>query len=293
LTRMNTKDRPLDDSRSFLEIQVPDVRDFGLSPRKLALKLSPAEHFSAVAACSLRLGGFSSRPFDSLNFSASEGDSQENVSRNLEILCADLDVPTSSVVTMNQVHGDNVGIIDSMPQSEPVADAMITSLAGVFLGVRTADCAAILILDPINRVSAAIHAGWKGAVLKIAATVIDTMKRSFCSDPAKILAAIGPCVGSCCYEVDEKVLTPFKTSFSNADRFIHRMPQRNGKKSQSYGLDILSANRSVLMEEGVRPEGIFQVGLCTSCNESLFFSHRRDRGKSGRHLALVGFRADG
>ncbi len=290
---MNTKDKLLDNSRPSPEFPAPDIIGFGLSPRKLALKLSAADSFSALAAFSLRRHGFSPRPFDSLNFSASEGDSQENVTRNLESFSADLDVPTPSVVTMNQVHGDHVEIIDSIPNSEPVADALITSLQGVFLGARTADCAAILILDPVNRVSAAIHAGWRGTVLNIAATVINTMKKSYNSDPAWIVAALGPSVGPCCYEVDEKVLTPFRRSFSNADRFICKMPQKNGNKSQSHGLDILGANRFALMEEGVAPESIFPVGLCTSCNESLFFSHRRDRGKSGRHLALVGFKTDG
>ena len=244
---------------------------------------------ASVMAFSTRKGGISKPPLNSLNFSTGQGDSPENVRTNYRILARELSINPRCIATCRQVHGDNVELLDSVPVSLPTADALITSSDEIFLGVKTADCLPILILDPKRGIAAAVHAGWRGTVLRIARKVVRLMKATFGCKPSDIVAALGPAIGTCCYEVDDAVLVPFRSQMPDPERFI-TIHNHSGEK-ESLRLNLALTNYCELTAEGVAKENIRAVELCTRCNPELFFSHRRDGAASGRHIALVGFRA--
>ena len=278
----------------------------------------------AVMAFSVRAGGRSPRPFDSLNFSSSEGDAPANVRRNLTVFSQAVRIDPGRIVFAHQSHQDKIQFVTSARSVAQEADAMIAAEPGVMLAIRTADCLPILLLDPVRTVVAVVHAGWKGTVLRITRKVLRRLKSEFGSDPADLLVALGPVIGPCCYGVDDTVVVPFRRSFPCPERFVkcsgrvapdegasieNHPPgagcQRDrggeiedqpcgsaafGGARSDYRLDIPGANRYELMAEGVAERNIHDVGLCTACNPELFFSHRRDRGLTGRHIAVAGFR---
>jgi copper oxidase (laccase) domain-containing protein len=154
------------------EIRRPGPRDdypiSSVNPEEsLALVSDSAQALDGIMAYSTRLGGHSPRPFDSLNFSVREGDSEKNVRLNLEVFGSELGILPESMIFCRQVHSDKTAIVDHRPSERPVADAVICSTPGLFPVIMTADCLPILILDPVSKVAAGIHAGWKGTVLRI------------------------------------------------------------------------------------------------------------------------------
>lgn len=291
---------------------------FGAQPpdRGRPLIVPEVGEFEGIMAFSTRRGGCSPAPFDSLNFSARDGDGRENVGRNLALLGERLGIDPSEISFCKQVHEDAVEVVESVPHEPPMADAMITAVPGVFPAVKTADCLPILLLDPVNRVTAAVHAGWKGTLLRITRKVLGIMKGEFHTDPSELTAALGPAIGPCCYEVDEKVLAPFRERFPSAESFIFSLTHLNqmdrspsgrvqlpGSPAgaaapieptrpprESFRIDLVEANRLELLAEGIPERNIRAVNLCTACYPDLFFSHRRDNGLTGRHVALAGFR---
>jgi len=258
----------------------------------MLLSVSRAEQYGGLMAFSLRTGGLSPHPFNSLNFSASQGDSIENVRNNFVILGENLGINPERIATCKQVHGDRIKILDSIDAPPPVADALISVRPDIFPAVKTADCVPILLLDPPNQISAAIHAGWRSTVLHITRKVLQVLMTEFGTNPKDVLAALGPGIGPCCYEVDEVVIDPIRKHFSNADEYIFIQESGRGKSTavKFYWLDLAGINYSELISSGVPPENIINTGLCTCCNPNLFFSYRRDGAKSGRHIAIAGFR---
>jgi polyphenol oxidase len=280
-----------------------------------------AGRVNGIMVFSLRKGGISPPPFDSLNFSVGEGDSRENIEANRSLLLNDLKIRSNMVVFAHQVHGDNVEVIESAGVAAPVADAMITSVPGVLLGIKTADCLPVLLLDPVRGAAAAIHAGRKGSLSGITGKTLGLMEKEFGTKSADVMAGLGPCIGPCCYEVGDRVTEASDGHASAPDRFVftkadmeHAKTDRNAfhafrqiieiplsgrvgarplkgtrPDSESRRLDILSLNVEQLMSQGVPNGNIHIVGLCTACYPDLFFSHRRDSGRTGRHAALVGF----
>ncbi|MBM3302411.1 MAG: peptidoglycan editing factor PgeF, partial [Deltaproteobacteria bacterium] len=184
-------------------------------------------------------------------------------------------------------------IIDSLPESPVRADALIATVPGIFPAVKTADCLPILILDPTRKISAAVHAGWRGTVLRITQKVLQILVTELHMDPADLKVALGPAIGPCCYEVDDAVLIPFRKAIPEADRFIQVVSSTEGSalnRIESRRLDLVAANRSELTGFGVPKENIVSIEICTSCHPDLFFSYRRDGSPSGRHLAVTGFK---
>jgi YfiH family protein len=160
--------------------------------------------------------------------------------------------------------------------------------------VKTADCLPILILDPVRKISAAVHAGWRGTILRITRKTLQILISEFGSNPGDLHVALGPAIGSCCYEVDDRVLIPFRKAIPEADRFIRVVFKKHGsgrRQTASPRLDLVGANRSELTSLGVPDENITSIDLCTSCHSELFFSYRRDGRPSGRHLAVTGFKS--
>lgn len=287
-------------------IHVETPRWFSESGDGRFLFVPEAERIDGIMAFSLRQGGHSSAPFDSFNFSVKEGDSEGNVAANLSRLLHDVEIEPERLVFADQVHGDHVEVIESAGGPIPTADAMITGKTGLFLGVKTADCLPVLLLDPVRRVAAAIHAGRKGSLSGIASKTLRLMKTEFGTMASDVIAGPGPCIGPCCYEVGDDIasafcghgsaecqaLTAFRETVEVPAVGIIRARPVNGTRSgsRSSRLDILSVNVEQLVSDGVRKSNLHVMGLCTACYADLFFSHRRDGGRTGRHASVVGFK---
>ena len=241
-------------------------------------------------AVTTRQGGRSLPPFDSLNLGLHVGDDPERVIGNYELLSTALAFRLDTLVACKQVHGDRVIEVRegderwlSFLQCREEGDALVTSVPGLVLMVRIADCLPVMFFDPLRKVAGIAHAGWRGTVKKIAAKTVEVIMSRYNSDPARILIGIGPGIGPCCYEVDEKVTSLFTKGFSSGEQLI---TERNGKQY----LNLWEANRKQLLEAGVHAENIEVAGLCTSCQNQLLFSHRKDKGKTGRFGALIGIK---
>jgi YfiH family protein len=222
---------------------------------------------------SLRTGGVSLSPFESLNLGFSVGDQPQAVEENLRRLREAANI-SGPITTTSQVHGDRVvdqDLREVLPSTEPQAagaDALVSETAAV--GVRAADCVPILLCA--GRKVAAVHSGWRGSRLKIVRRAVQALK----VEPQQVLAAIGPCIGRCCYEVSPELALRFR------DQFGAEAVQALAEK---HHLDLRYCVEATLREAGVTR--IEQVPGCTSCDTASFFSHRRDKGRTGRHLAFI------
>lgn len=188
------------------------------------------------------------------------------------------------LLTLRQVHGAEVLIWKGSDNPEVfshplIYDAAITDREGIALGIWTADCIPILMLDGSKGVVAAVHAGWRGLWRGIVQRVISKMKEAFGSSTQDILVGIGPGISPCCYEVGKDVLDLFRSSQDDCHLFIQ---ERGGR---SY-LDLCCASRLQLVQMGVPPENIDNIPLCTACRQDLFYSYRRDKG-GGKQLSFI------
>jgi YfiH family protein len=187
------------------------------------------------------------------------------------------------VVTVNQVHGDTVVIVDNgnfRTMRSVQADAMITNTPGIAVGVETADCVPILLYAPGVPAVGAVHAGWRSTVQKIVQKAVTRMRDEFRADPADMVAAIGPAIGPECYEVDEPVMGPVREAFSFWKDVA--APRGNGR----WSLDLAKANKLELMQAGLLEKNIYSLGMCTSCRRDLFYSFRAE-GRTGRMLSVI------
>lgn len=237
-----------------------------------------------------RVGGVSTGFYQSLNTSFNVGDDELNVRANREYACRALGIDPLRLVAGRQVHGAGIRVVEegdtgkgalSYEDSLPDTDALITGLRGVPLSSYYADCVPIFLLDPVRKVAALAHAGWKGTVLKIGLKVVERMAQSFGTDPLDCLAGIGPSIGPCCYEVDEPVMSRFQEVFNDCRQVAETVAE--GK----WNLNLWEANRLTLLEAGLKPVNIVTARLCSSCHSDLFFSHRAQKGRTGRMASLI------
>ncbi|MFZ3063986.1 MAG: peptidoglycan editing factor PgeF [Nitrospirota bacterium] len=199
-----------------------------------------------------------------------------------EIAAKILNLEKGQVATINQTHSDAVFVHNADNRvTDEGADAHITDRQGVALGIVTADCVPVLLIDRKKRIVAAVHAGWRGTAKKILQKTVKKMSDSFGSKPEDMIAGIGPSIGKCCYEVDEKVIEPMKKEFDYLNRFSIQ------KKEKKWHLDLQMINREQLIETGLMQDNINIVSLCTSCHSDLFYSYRRDGAGTGRMMAVV------
>jgi YfiH family protein len=238
-----------------------------------------------------------------LNLSFTDWDSRENVLENRRRFLSALGATDLQLLTLKQIHSDLVHLFDAPPGEPCRGDASATNRPGLLLGVQTADCVPILLVDPKRRAVAAIHAGWRGTLARIAVKAIGQMQMHFASKPADLLAAIGPSIGGCCYEVGTEVATQFHSQFAEApdwfDEFrtgdepnpvqwLNMMPPGHQPPPKNVHLDLKKANRAQLLAAGIRPQNIFVSDLCTACHPDLLFSYRKQGPQSGRLLSVVG-----
>ena len=189
---------------------------------------------------------------------------------------------------------------------------MITAECGVLLTIRIADCLPVLLVDPRQRVAAAVHSGWRGALGRVIEKSVGDLRRSFGSDPRDLIASLGPSIRACCYDVGEEVVEGFYGKFVNAERFFQKLPNRPEAVTDRHSilflsayppghapehlpaarLDLITVAQDQLTSAGVEPANILVTDYCTACRTDLFFSHRREGGVTGRQIAAIGIRKE-
>jgi YfiH family protein len=229
-----------------------------------------------IAAQSTRLGGISPEPYLSLNLGMSVKDNQENVLKNRELFFGKLGIDPSQVTRSHQVHGNNVLVVDE-PVTTEGYDALITNKPRVFLVISIADCTPILIHDEKNNAVAAIHAGWRGTAGKIVSNTLTLMKKNYGTKGEDCKAFIGACISYKNFEVGDEVAENFETHIKCFD-----------EAKQKWFVDLKTANSLLLEEAGVLSKNIEVSDFCTVENNDLFFSHRKEKGVTGRMMAVIG-----
>lgn len=225
-----------------------------------------------------RRGGVSLPPYDSLNLGENSGDQADHVYKNKQLIGEAFEFNPGHLVLLKQIHRDRILLLGE--RRDPLSsftgyDAVMTSASNALLSIRTADCLPIFLVDVKRKVVSAIHAGRQGTELRITQKALRKMKEAFSSSPEDLRIAMGPSIGPCCYEIDERVFVPAWEPFSTASG--------EGR----WRVDIAGANVAQLIEEGIREEQIFRVDLCTHCHPDLFFSYRRE-GQTGRQISFIG-----
>jgi YfiH family protein len=225
-----------------------------------------------------RDGGVSEPPYDRLNLGGLVGDDPERVAENWSRLERATGLAFARV---RQVHGARVVRAEAGGPPVEEADAVLSTAPGVAACVSIADCVPVLLADPETGAVAAVHAGWRGTLARAAAEGVAALGREAGAAPARLLAAIGPSIGPCCYEVSEDLAARFEAELG--DEALAPGPRPR--------LDLWGANARVLALAGVGRERIDVLGRCTACERDLFFSHRRDAGRTGRQMAFIAPRA--
>jgi len=260
----------------------------------LAYLMIPAfEETGIVKHCfTTRIGGVSRGIYNSLNTSVDKEDPLENVHRNLELVCGAIGIDYRNLVLSDQTHEDNIRIVSiadlgkgiSVPNDIKNTDGLMTNIPGIPLITFYADCVPLFFLDKQNKAIAVVHSGWKGTVLKIGAKTIRQMTEVYGTKPGDCLVGIGPSIGPECFEVGQEVADQFAEGFGTRPHIIR--PLGNGK----YTVDLWAANKLMLMEMGVPENNVTISGLCTKCREDMFFSYRRDKGRTGSMSAIMELR---
>jgi hypothetical protein len=290
-------------------------------PSKRANKTTPTTLRSEILArvpwlvhgFSTRLGGFSrSYGGHALNLGFTKQDSRAAVERNraefLRQLRAGSDKKPWPLVVLRQIHSDIIHCV-ATPTQEPLAgDGLITQTPEILLGIQTADCLPIILVDTKRHAAGVFHAGWRGTVKRIVEKGVGEMRRYFGTLPGNIKAAIGPGIHSCCYEVGPEVRTKFESQFVYADHLFREIEESDPVREKypllfltarapghselpkKLFLDLVEANRRQLIAAGVSRRNIDASTLCTSCRPDLLFSYRAEKGQTGRMMAAVGMR---
>ncbi|MEA2108341.1 MAG: peptidoglycan editing factor PgeF [Pseudomonadota bacterium] len=239
------------------------------------------------AAFSTRKGGISDPPYATANMAYHVGDDSLRVKENRRLLSVAVTgsegVP---VYTASQVHGCSFLAVDGTMSANELeaqpADSLITAERGILLGMMTADCLPVLLIDRQARAVAAVHAGWRGILARVVPRTMRAMEMNYGVTPADLLVLLGPCIGHCCYQVGEELIKKFAAEPPFAvDHKWHE------ELSGNYYLDLVRLQVLQLQELGVLPAAIKVANLCTAC-ENFFFSYRREHGITGRQIAVVG-----
>lgn len=224
-----------------------------------------------------RQGGMGQSPFATLNLSVSVPDEKATVYANRRRAYGLFGRDTDTVVHAHLVHGDTVAVVTQANNGTWIShvDGLVTNEPGCALTMNYADCTPIFLIDPVNQAIGLGHAGWQGTIKDLPGAMVRQMNAAFGSEPTQLLAGIGPCIGVCCYEVGEPVISQVQARFGEEERLL--VAQEGGTRPH---LDLVRANQLNLERAGVRH--IESSGLCTACRTDLFFSHRAEKGRTGR-----------
>ena len=238
---------------------------------------------------STRLGGVSEGMWSSLNLGVNRGDDPDHVRENYRRFLSAIGAKGDAITTCNQVHGAVVRNVTSADiKRDPYeklafdADGLMTAIPGVTLAVLTADCIPVLLYDPRRRVIAALHAGWRGTAAGIVTVAVGQMVSVYGTNPADILAAVGPGIAPCCFETHEDVPNALTASMTGAALPFIQLKQ-NGK----FSVDLKGVNAKRLELAGVEPGHIAVCGECTACLEDKYWSHRRQGTQRGSMASMI------
>jgi polyphenol oxidase len=266
---------------------------------------------------STRLGGKtivyrSGEPALNLGFTDSDDRKIVAANRGLFVAAASAGKDVLGLVTLRQIHSSLIHRVSTknVHENSVVAvlkgDGLMTDEPGVLLGIQTADCIPVLVTDRKNRAVAAFHAGWRGTVARIVENGVGRMRLEFGSRPENLMASIGPGIGQCCYAVGEEVREQFESQFSYAPELFREVYDSDPVKEKypmlfltarapghsalgpAMHLDLVEANRRQLLAAGLKKGAIAVTGQCTGYHTDRFFSHRAERGFTGRMMNVVG-----
>ena len=232
---------------------------------------------------SSRLGGASHGRITGLNLGFRVNDDENSVMENYRLLASDLEFSLDRTVLAKQTHTDNIRIVTDADMGKGITrtsdiedtDGLVCNIPNIALIVFSADCVPVLLFDPVRTVVAAVHAGWRGTVKQIAAKCVQLMQSHYGSNPADILAAVGPSIGPCCFEIGDDTVIHFN------EKYVTK--KTNGK----YTADLWAHNRDSLINAGLLQQNIDICGRCTVCESDKFYSYRTHRDKTGRQTAVI------
>lgn len=248
----------------------------------------------------------------SLNLGITKHDSRAAVERNRAAFQRQVGAVDGKhlwpLITLRQIHSDLIHCVSKPPQEQLAGDGLITNTPGILLSIQTADCLPVVLVDIKSRAVGVFHAGWRGTVKRIVEKGVGEMRGCFGTRPRDIKAAIGPGIHGCCYQVGEEVRTNFESQFAYASDLFREVKESDPVREKypllfltarapghselptNIFLDLVEANRHQLMDAGVLRKNIHGSPLCTSCNTDLLFSHRVEKGVTGRMMAVAGIR---
>lgn len=237
-----------------------------------------------VHGFSTRMGGVSEGEFSTMNFSFMRGDLRENVIENYRRFGEALGFSYEDLVLSAQIHETKIRKITKKDKGDgilrptvPGIDGLVTDEAGIPMYTSYADCVPLIFYDPIKKVAAMAHSGWRGTVACIGKKMVEYMHEEYGCEPSDIIAAIGPSICRACYEVSEDVAEAFAQIFDPEDMKDIMDSKGNGK----YQLDLWKANEKILIRAGIKKEHLDITDVCTCCNSDKLFSHRASHGKRG------------
>ena len=212
------------------------------------------------------------------------GDSAEVYAEYRRELAESLELKQAQFIFPRQTHSNHVVVVQKSTEALDIedTDALVTNERGLCICVQTADCVPVLIYDPVQKVIAAIHAGWRGTVGGIVEKTVARMQNVFQSDPADLLAGIGPSISTSNYEVGEDVILAVQKNFSNHDELL--IP--SGKQGKAY-FDLWKANESLLVRAGLSAQNIEIMNFCSYGKGEEFFSARREGAHTGRMVTGI------
>jgi polyphenol oxidase len=266
-----------------------------------------------VHGFSTRTGGVS-REYggNALNLGFTKHDSRQSVLRNRELFLKQLgrvhERKLWPLVTVRQIHSDLIHLVDQVPEKPLAGDGLITETPEILIAVLAADCIPVIVADKKKRAVGVFHAGWRGTVQRIVEKGVGEMRKHFGSDPRHMMAAIGPGIQACCYDVGEEVRSRFEAQFSYGAE-LFRVVKESDPVREKYPLlfltsrapghselpvkqflDLVEANRRQLLDAGVQAKNIASSAPCTACHTDLLFSHRAEKGVTGRLMGAAGIR---
>jgi YfiH family protein len=272
-------------------------RSYGVENEYLMIGKWVDEFPWLVAGFTTRKAGQSHAPFDSMNCGLHVGDDPTLVIKNRKQLSTFHGFSFKNWVSANQTHGSSlyqVSIKDGGMGSESLetaiqdTDAIYTDEKNIFLASFYADCVPLYFLDPINRLIGIAHAGWKGTAAHIGPKLASCWQENWGTSLSELRVVIGPSIGGCCYEVDSNITKHFIDQSQPTFSKECILPLSKGK----FSLDLKQINYELLLQAGIKKENIELAKYCTSCRVDLFFSHRKEKGKTGRMAAFMGMKEE-
>ena len=259
-------------------------------------------------------GGGVSRVYggNALNLGFTKDDSRAAVERNRELFLKKLGVAKGRknwpLVTLRQIHSDLIHYVDQLPARPLAGDGLVTDTPRLLIAVQAADCLPVIVVDRKRRAVGVFHAGWRGTVKRIVEKGVGEMRKHFGSDPRNMVAAIGPGIQSCCYQVGEEVRTQFEARFAYGAQLFREVKESDPVREKypllfltarapghselpvKLFLDLVEANRRQLMDAGLAEKNIDASAPCTACHRDVLFSFRGDKDVTGRLLGVAGIR---